>query len=98
LPDRGQQRHPPDRTPARHLRLVQATAARATATVDSYLSSTNLANGMTYDDHPVVHVGKTNRTVNLRDVLDFRPMRSNFEFTATALVFAASDASATPRI
>jgi hypothetical protein len=50
--------------------------------VDSYLSSTNLANGMTYDIIPSTRLRRRTRTVNLRDVLDFRPMRSNFEFIA----------------
>lgn len=67
---------------------------RGYASVDSYLSSTNLTNGMTYDIIPDYTSVKFNRTVNLRDVLDFRPVRSNFEYLAAAMVFAASDAAA----
>jgi hypothetical protein len=70
-----------------------SNSGKGYADVDSYLSSTNLANGMTYDIIPSYTSAKTNRTVNLRDVLDFRPMRSNFDFIATSLIFAASDTS-----
>lgn len=68
-------------------------SGRGYASLDSYLSSTNLSLGMTYDQIPDYTSAKINRTVNLRDTLDFRPVRSNFEFTTTALQYPASDQS-----
>ena len=61
-------------------------------TLDSYLSSTNVSRGMTYDDIPAYTSAKYKRTVNLRDVIDFRPARSHQEFAAASLIFAANDA------
>jgi hypothetical protein len=67
---------------------------RGYVTADSYLSSTNQARGMTYDTIPDYTSAKLgNAVINLRDVLDFRPVRSNFDFTSQPLVFAASDSS-----
>ena len=65
------------------------------ATVDSYLSWQNVEKGMTYDDIPFYTSPKYDRTVNLRDVLDFRPTRSNLEYAngSIAMVFAAANAS-----
>ncbi len=68
-------------------------AGRGYATVDSYLSSTNITKGMTYDIVPDYTSSRTNKTVSLRDVLDFRPVRSTFEWRNVALIFAADDAS-----
>lgn len=62
-------------------------SGRGYATVDSYLSGP----GITYDTIPSYNSAKFGRTVNLRDVLDFRPVRSNQPFTSIALVYAASD-------
>ena len=61
------------------------------ATVDSYLSSTNVAKGMTYDDVPSYISPKFGREISLRNVIDFRPARSNYQFTNAALVFAGDD-------
>lgn len=66
-------------------------SGRGYATVDSYLSSLNLTNGMTYDIIPDYKSVKFSTSINLRSVLDFRPVRSNFEFANTALQYAASD-------
>ena len=68
---------------------------RGYATVDSYLSVENVSKGMTYDDIPTYTSPKYSIAVNLRDVLDFRPTRSNKEFAngSTLMVFAATNAS-----
>lgn len=63
------------------------------ASVDSYLTSNNVAKGMNYDDIPSYTSPRFLRNVNLREVLDFRPARSNFEWQAANLVFAASNTS-----
>lgn len=68
-------------------------SGRGYASLDSYLSSTNIAKGMTYDLIPSYTSAKFQRTVNLRDVLDFRPVRSNYDFTAAPLVYASNDVS-----
>jgi hypothetical protein len=69
-------------------------SGRGYISVDSYLSSANLLNGLTYDLIPGYKSPKSSQmTVNLRDVLDFRPARSNFEFTTANLVFTAADAT-----
>tara|TARA_R110000868_G_scaffold79604_34_gene226501 strand:+ start:788 stop:7642 length:6855 start_codon:yes stop_codon:yes gene_type:complete len=64
------------------------------ATVDSYLSSPNVAKGMTYDDIPSYASPKFRRSIDLRNVLDFRPARSNYEFVNAALIYAATDTTA----
>ena len=70
-------------------------SGRGYVSVDSYLSSLNVASGLTYDTIPSYKSSKFgNALINLRDVLDFRPARSNYEFTAAALVYAASDVTA----
>ena len=63
------------------------------STVDSYLTSNNIALGMTYDTIPDYTSPRFNRKVNLRETLDFRPARSNYSFQNSALVYAASDAT-----
>jgi hypothetical protein len=68
-------------------------AGRGYATVDSYLSNTNIALGMSYDEIPDYTSSRSQRTVNLRDVLDFRPARSTSDFSTTSLVYAANDSS-----
>lgn len=68
-------------------------SGRGYATVDSYVNAPNAAKGMTYDLVPDYTSAKFNHTVNLRDALDFRPMRSHAEFAAAALIFASNDAS-----
>ena len=68
---------------------------RGYATVDSYLSAENVSKGMTYDDVPTYTSPKFSIAVNLRDVLDFRPTRSNKEYAngSTLMVFASTDAN-----
>jgi hypothetical protein len=67
---------------------------RGYATVDSYLSSANVLKGMTYDIIPDYKSPKFNNTLNLRDAIDFRPVRSSSDFAAAALQLAANDAGA----
>jgi len=74
-------------------------SGRAYATVDSYLGTTNLTGvrPIAYDSIPNYTSPKFNRTVNLRDVLDFRPVRSNYEYITNArsnCVFEATDTAA----
>lgn len=74
-------------------------SGRAYATVDSYLGTTNLTGvrPIAYDSIPNYTSPKFNRTVNLRDVLDFRPVRSNYEYITNArsnCVFEATDTNA----
>lgn len=63
------------------------------ATVDSYLTSNNIALGLSYDTIPDYMSPRFNRKINLREVLDFRPTRSNYNFQSSALVYAASDST-----
>lgn len=58
------------------------------ATVDSYYYANSTP--YTYDSIPSYTSPRTNRTINLRDTLDFRPARSNYDFLNTALVLASS--------
>jgi large-conductance mechanosensitive channel len=53
-----------------------AHVGRGPATVDSFLGANSVAAGMTYDAIPSYTSPRTNRTVSLRDVLDFRPART----------------------
>lgn len=62
--------------------------------IDSYLSTQNQAKGFTYEDIPDYTSPKSHRSINLRNVIDFRPVRSNYEFVNAALIFAASNTSA----
>jgi len=65
---------------------------RGYVTADSYLSTTNLARGMSYDEIPGYMLTKRgNSRINLRDVLDFRPVRSNYDYTSQSLIFASTD-------
>lgn len=63
--------------------------------LDSYLSSPNVAKGFAYEDVPSFTSPKSNRTISLRNVIDFRPVQSNKEFLAAGtMVMASSNTSA----
>jgi hypothetical protein len=63
--------------------------------LDSYLSAPNVAKGFTYEDVPSFTSPKSNRTISLRNVIDYRPVQSNKEFLAAAtMVMASSNTSA----
>lgn len=66
------------------------------ATVDSYLSTNNVDQGMTYDKIPSYVSPKTGRVVNLRSVLDFRRTLGHYGAANgnVALVFASSNTDA----
>lgn len=68
-------------------------SGRGYATVDSYVNATNAAQGLTYDEVQNYTSVAFGVTTSLRDVLDFRPVRSTSNFTASALVYAANDVS-----
>lgn len=61
--------------------------------IDSYLTSPNRAKGFTYEDVPSFTSPKTGRTINLRNVIDFRPVRSNYEFRNVGLQLVSSNTS-----
>ena len=63
------------------------------ATIDSYLSTNNKAKGFTYEDIPDFTSPKSHRTISLRNVIDFRPVRSNYEYLSAAIVLPASNTS-----
>jgi len=69
-------------------------SGRGYVSVDSYLTNQNVANGLSYDEIPDYKSARYARTVNLRSVLDFRPVRSNYDFTNVSLVYAANDTNA----
>lgn len=63
--------------------------------LDSYLSAVNVAKGFTYEDVPFFTSQKSNRTISLRNVIDFRPVQSNKEFLAAeTMVMTTSNTSA----
>ena len=69
-------------------------SGRGYCTVDSYLSSANILNGLTYDVIPTYTSAKTGQTIALRDALDFRPAQSNYEAeNAVTLIVDASSNS-----
>lgn len=59
--------------------------------IDSYLTTPNVNKGITYEDIPEYTSPKFNRTISLRNVIDFRPVRSNQDYRSTALVLASSN-------
>ena len=61
------------------------------AYIDSYLTTPNVNKGLTYEDIPAYTSPKFNRTISLRNVIDFRPVRSNQEYRSVALVLASSN-------
>lgn len=63
------------------------------ATIDSYLSALNVDEGFTYEDIPSFTSPKSGRLISLRNVLDFRPARSNKEFLTSTMVMASSNTS-----
>jgi len=66
---------------------------RGYASVDSYLSDANIIKGMTYDTIPNYTSPKYNRAINLRSLLDFRPVRAHTSFASANLVYASTDTS-----
>lgn len=63
---------------------------RGYCTIDSYLTNVNITKGLTYETVPSYTSAKYNRTISLRDVLDFRPVRQTW--VDTAFQFASTDA------
>ena len=67
-------------------------SGRGYATVDSYVNPTNAAKGLTYDNVPNYTSVSFGNITSLRDVLDFRTIRSTSNFSAVALIYASDDA------
>jgi hypothetical protein len=53
-------------------------SGRGYCTIDSYLTNDNITKGLTYETVPSYTSAKYNRTISLRDVLDFRPVRATW--------------------